>query len=388
MPDSAARGPDVGSSVPDTAARGRRPGLVGIGALVLALLGVGWLVLGFLTFHGGEGWGYDFLAYRDASVRLGETRSLYQAETLEGPYRPGPYGLYMYAPPLGVAMAPLTQLSPDAGVSLWFLLHVGALALACAVMPARPLIRLAAFGVAALSYGATRDIVLGNVSVLLLLPTAVAWRWLDRPIGSIAQAIAISIRPTLGILLVWQLLRRAWRPVAWTIGAGLVLILVTLPFVGIGGYLEYLTVLRNLSGVTGVFNNFDISSTLVLLGVDEQMASLALLAGYGVAIGAMLLSLRRDPEVGFMVTLTGSLLLSPLLWDHYLAMLVLPAAFLAQRGRAWALALPLLTWLPKETYPLILVAALWLPFLAQATETSTRRAALPRSDASPSGAPA
>jgi len=38
-----------------------------------------------------------------------------------------------------------------------------------------------------------------------------------------------------------------------------------------------------------------------------------------------------------VVTATASLLLSPLLWDHYLVMLVLPAAFLASRGQPWAL---------------------------------------------------
>ena len=41
-----------------------------------------------------------------------------------------------------------------------------------------------------------------------------------------------------------------------------------------------------------------------------------------------------------MVTIGATLLLAPLLWDHYLAALLLPAAFLAQRGRWWGLLLP------------------------------------------------
>ncbi len=176
--------------------------------------------------------------------------------------------------------------------------------------------------------------------MLLLLPLAAAWRWLDRPAGSIAQALAISVRPMLGILIIWQLLRRKWRAVLWTMAAGLVLILLTLPFVGLSGYLDYLTVLRNLSGVTGVEFNYDLSSVVVGLGLDESAAGLVLLAGYALAIIAIVLSLRRDRELGFIVTVSASLLLSPLLWDHYLAMLVLPAAFLANRGH-WALVLPL-----------------------------------------------
>jgi hypothetical protein len=330
----------------------------------LTVIGLMWVTAMFIAFPGAEGWGYDLRAYLDAAGRLATSGSLYQPETLDGPYRPGPYGLYMYAPPLGVAVAPMTAMVVDHATTLWFALHVTALALACALMPVRLGVRLAVFGVASLSFAVTRDLLLGNVSVLLLLPLAASWRWLDRPAGSVAQAVAMSIRPMLGVLLIWQLLRRQWRAVLWTIATGLVLILLTLPLVGVRGYIDYLTVLRNLTAVSGVEFNYDVSSTAMLLGVSDQIASLALLAGYALAVAAILLSLRRDREVGFMVTITASLLLSPLLWDHYLAMLVLPAAFLAERGRAWALLLPLATWLPPVTYPILLIIASFLPFLA------------------------
>ena len=122
---------------------------------------------------------------------------------------------------------------------------------------------------------------------------------------------------------------------------------------GIGGYSDYLTVLRNLSGVTDVARNLDLSSTALALGLGGQVAAGLQLCGYGVAVGAILLSLRRDREVGFIVTVGASLLLSPLIWDHYLAMLVLPAAMFADRGRPAAIALPLLSWLPSELLPFV-----------------------------------
>jgi hypothetical protein len=340
-----------------------------VAGVVLAVVGLLWILLGFMASYGGQAWGYDYLAYADAAERLADSGTLYQAETLDGPYRPGPYGLYMYAPPLGVAVTPLTSLPEPTAIAGWFVLHIAALALACALMPVRVGIRLATFGVAALSLAVTRDLMLGNVSVLLLLPLSAAWRWLDQPLGSIAQALAMSVRPTLCVLLIWQLLRRQWRALAWTVGAGVVLIVATLPFVGIAGYIDYLTVLRNLGGVSGVEFNYDPSSTMLALGASDALATVALLVGYAVAIGAMLLSLRRDREVGFMVAVSASLLLSPLLWDHYLAMLVLPAAFLAERGRAWALLLPLAAWLPPESYPVVVVVATLLPFLAREPRT-------------------
>ena len=73
-----------------------------------------------------------------------------------------------------------------------------------------------------------------------------AWCWLDRPAGSLLMAAAIAVRPSLGLFLIWQLLRRRWHAAIWTIGGGIALILLTLPFVGLQGYEDYLAVLRNL----------------------------------------------------------------------------------------------------------------------------------------------
>lgn len=339
---------------------------------ILAVAGFAWLIVAFGSLQGTKAWGYDYRAYHDAAVRLGETGTLYQPETLSGPYQPGPYGLYMYAPPLGIAVGAFVPMGPDGGTIAWSGIHVLALALACGVMPIGIAQRLATFGIAALTFAVIRDVALGNVSALLLLPLAIAWRWLDSPIGSMAQALAISVRPTLGVLLIWQLLRRKWRAAAWTVGAGVVLIALSLPLVGIGGYADYLTVLRNLSNVMGVERNVDLGSTALALGWGTDAATAALLAGYAVAITAILLSLRRDREVGFVVTASASLLLSPLLWDHYLSLLVLPAAFLAQRGRPWALGLPLLTWLPAELLPIVVLLAVGLPFLAHDAASADR----------------
>ncbi len=58
-------------------------------------------------------------------------------------------------------------------------------------------------------------------------------------------------------------------------------------------------------------------------------------------------SLRRDRELSYVVTVMGTLLLAPLLWDHYLTNLLVPAAFLAARGRPWAPGPAVVGWLPQ-----------------------------------------
>jgi hypothetical protein len=275
------------------------------------------------------------------------------------------YSYYMYAPPLAVGVLPFTTVSLQVATVAWFVIRVALLALACAVMPVRPTVKLLTFAVAAFSLPVLVDLSLGNVSLLVVVALAFAWRGLDRPMGSIATALAISVRPTLGVLLVWWAVRRRWKALLWALLAGLVLILATLPFTGVDAYVDYLTVLRNIDQVTGVPNNLDLASTMLRLNLDPLIATAALYGGYALAIGAMIMSLRHDRDLSFMVTISATLLLAPLLWDHYLASLLLPAAFLAQRGRTWGLALPLLGWLPAPLLPLVAVAGTIAPFLAE-----------------------
>jgi hypothetical protein len=138
----------------------------------------------------------------------------------------------------------------------------------------------------------------------------------------------------------------------------------SLPFVGLDPWLQYATVLRHVSNVMGVPRNLDLGSTALALGVIPEVSNVFLIGGYALAIVAILLGLRRDREIGYVVTLMATLLLSPLLWDHYLTNLIVPAALLASRGRRFAVLLPLLGWLPLAFLPLVTILGMLLPFLA------------------------
>ncbi len=334
-------------------------------ALWLAVLGAIFMVATMAILIGAPGWGYDFEAYYLAALRLARGDGIYQPWTLAEPFRPGPYGLYLYAPPLAVAVLPFTALSLPVATIVWVALRIVLLAVACWLMPVSATVRAGTSAAAAFSAATISDLHLGNVSVLVAILSVLVWRWLDRPAGAVALALCMSIRPTMGLVLVWTLLRRAWRPVIWTGVAGLLLIGATIPLVGEQGYRDFFLVLGHVSDVTGVPNNLDLGSTALRLGLGTTIASAALFCGYAVGIGAMLLSLKRDREVGYVVTIGATMLLAPLLWDHYLASLIVPAAFLAERGRTWGLALPLLTWVPPPFLPLLVVAATVLPLLAR-----------------------
>ena len=376
-PQDVPRTPDVATI--DRAQRRER--LLLFTAIVLAVLGLGLFALHMIRFMPSNAWGFDLEAYLDAARRLARGDlaagwSIYDQGSLEGPFRPGPYKLFLYSPPFAAAMLPFTAVSIDSATVAWYVGRLALFGVACAVMPVRPSIRCLTFAVAALTNPVIGDMNLGNVSVLVTSLLAITWRWLDRVTGCVALALAMTVRPVLGLVLVWSLLRRHWWPVLWTIVAGIVIVLLSLPFVGIGSYQDYVTVLRNVYDVTGQDNNRDVGSLVLRVGGGPLLASIALYAGFAVGVVAMLLSLRYDRQTGFMVTIGATLLLSPLLWDHYLTTLLLTGAFLAQRGRWWGLGLPLLAWATGPFTPLLALGATLLPFLSRQprdeTSTTTR----------------
>lgn len=352
-------------------------GLALAGLLVLSLAVWNW-------FGRSPAWAYDFRAYWEAALRLVATGTPYTAETLAGPFRlappfrTGPFELYMYSPVLAMLFVPLTALGETGAVIVWLALRVAVLGLTCALMPIQRRHRAALFGVALLSAPVLRDLELGNVSLLVTFLTVVMWRWLDRPVAGIALAVSLTVRPTMALIGVWWLLRGVWRPVAVTAAVGLVLVLASLIWLRPEVWLQYPTVLGNVRDLMGVPNNLDLGSAVLMIGGPPWLAQLALYSGYAIAAAAILLSLRRDRELSFVVTLMATLLLSPLLWDHYLTNLLIPAAFLASRSRWWGLCLPLLCWGPTLLVAFVpsakpfadallapmALAGLLLPFLA------------------------
>jgi hypothetical protein len=177
--------------------------------------------------------------------------------------------------------------------------------------------------------------------------------------------LSVLLRPTMAVIAGWWLLRRQLAAAIAAAATLVVSVLVTLPFVGLQGWFDFVTVLRNLSNVTGVPRNFDMASLALNLGAPPWFVTATLFAAYAIGGLAILLSLRRDREVGFVVSIGATLLLSPLLWNHYLTHIWIVSAFLAARGRWWGILLPLLTWLPQEMLGFTAVATTLLPFLAR-----------------------
>ena len=117
-------------------------------------------------------------------------------------------------------------------------------------------------------------------------------------------------------------------------------------------------------------HNFTPGAVAFQAGAPEAVASAIQLATVAFAIVAALVAIRvADDEASYLVAVVATQLVSPLLWDHYAVLLLLPVAWLLNRGQWWAALLPLATALPvlgivpAAVYPLEFVICLVAPIV-------------------------
>ncbi|MEX1173135.1 MAG: glycosyltransferase family 87 protein [Chloroflexota bacterium] len=325
-----------------------------LAAVIAAAVGAAVLVAAAVLFVNSRGFGYDFAAYHAAALRLLDGAPLYLPDTAAR-YAAGAYeGLYLYPPPLAIAMTPLALLPLDGATTAWMILRIGMLAAGCAILPVAPRVRLLTFAVACVSHAVLFDLNLGNVSLVTFVLATVAWRAMDTPLAAVAHAALVAIRAPFAVVFLGWTARGSGRAIAWTIIAGLVMIALTIPVVGVDGYLEYIAILRGLPDITTGPHNLSLRTTGSAAGLPADLAALLVPAGYlAGAIAIVFAARRRDADVSFVVTVLATLVIAPFIHPHYLVLLLLPTALLLDRGHAWALAIPLAGWLPGTMLPVI-----------------------------------
>jgi hypothetical protein len=348
-------------------------------------LGLVVMSLAIRTFVDSAGYGYDYLAYDTAARRIVDGVALYPPDTAAR-YAQGAYeGLYLYPPPMAIALAPLTLTSTETATLIWMLLRVVVLTAAISILPVSRATRALTFAAACVSFPVLFDLNIGNVSVVVLALAAVAWRTSGTAVAALAHALLIAIRFPFGIFFLEWFAQSRWRAIGMTIAAGLLLIALSLPIVGATTYVDYVTILRSLPDISTGPHNLSLKSTALELGLPAGLATASMLVGYAAGLGSIFYAgRRRDDDVGFVVTALATLLVSPFIHPHYLVLLLLPAALLMDRGRHWAVMLPLLGWLPDPALPLIAPAVIILVLvLGRADSKAATPAPRSKAQASP-----
>ena len=285
---------------------------------------------------------------------------------------------YVYLPFTGLAMAFLKPFTIPVASLIWFVLnHCFTLAAAwlmasgCLLSPSEKRWRPLLFGslvlVLALNFPLFRTLTAGQLNCVLLLCLAGAFNFFMRQRDLTAGAIlgfAAMYKLAPGLYLFHLALRRRWRAFGSMLVTCAALGLVSIAVVGLSVHLDFLPMLKQMSyghstweEHNAVFwkepTNQSINSLATHLLVSgngftdpwleleqrhanavTQVITLALIAAYVAAAwrrrrtDAKPQTQPRREAALFHATLMLALLIPSLMWDHYLLLVILPAAWL------------------------------------------------------------
>jgi hypothetical protein len=284
----------------------------------------------------------DFGIFRKAALAVVHGRSPYvhpSATTLAH------FDKFVYPPIAALVFAPFAALPTEAARVLMFLAGLAA------VVGALRLLRVEdwrCYGVAILSAPAINSLALGALTSFLLLGTALAWRYRDRPaVTAVATAFTAVLKLFLWPLAVWLLVTRRWRALLLCAVATVVLLLGGWAVIGFAGLREYPTLVHVLERFEGPVSY----STVALLGLTggaETALTLALSLAAVVAVWVAARG-RGGDRRALAVAILASLVASPLVWLHYLLLLYVPIALYRPRlSGLWFL--PLVLWVTPLTH--------------------------------------
>lgn len=334
-------------------AAGRLLPFVALGVLTLTLLAV--------LSHAGATFGYDLQAYIQAGRRLLDGRPLYDASADVA----GPFAIYLYPPPFALVAVPLALLPATVATWVWTGLLLVAFLSGVALFPVRESVRWSVVLLAALCWPLLYAIKLGQVEPLLILAFGAAWRWRDRPSRfGVAAAFGTALKLQPVLLLGWAAATRRW-PAAVVGAACLVAVAaVSTVVLGVGLWRDYGDLLVRVSAPVTTPHNFTPGAIAYQAGMSAEAAGLLQLLSTGIAVAVVGWGwLAAEHEASLMATVVATQLLSPLLWDHYAAVLLVPVAFLLERRKWWAALVPLACWLPAPAYPVLFWLCLVAPLI-------------------------
>jgi alpha-1,2-mannosyltransferase len=256
---------------------------------------------------------------------------------------------YAYPPLLAIALVPVTALPDDVRGSSTAGVVVSLALIGCVVgaLLALDVRDWRCYPVALLYPPTLENIEYGAIGPVLALLVALGWRYRDRvPAAAGAVGTAVVLKVFLWPLAIWLAATRRWRAVIGSIAVAALLALVSWAAIGFDGLADYPELLRRLSDVEAE-NSYSALAVLVALGLPETVARLAVLAAAAALLGLAWRAARasRDSDGdrrSLVLALAAGFVLTPILWLHYLVLLIVPIALARPRLSAlWFVPLAL-----------------------------------------------
>ncbi len=340
---------------------------VAVVALIAVVSGAVWSSVGAGTL------GFDFLSY-DLAVRRFFAGGVLYDQSFD---YTGAFGLFYYPPPFVLLAAPLAALDPSVAAWIWTGLLVVAFVVGVVLLPVDARTKWLILLLGAISWPLVYAIKLGQVGPILLVTFAVGWRWMERPwrLG-IATAIGTAIKIQPALVFGWAILTGRRRAVAAGLAVLGVLALLATLVAGPSSWFDQATLLARVSKPIDTPHNMTPGRVAFEAGLPYAAAWAVQVANWVlVAVVVLVATLRCSAVASYMAVIIATQLVSPILWDHYALLLLLPVAWLLSRGRRWAVLIPLATsvlfvgGIPPVVYPV----AFWITMVAVVREGWIRR---------------
>ena len=274
---------------------------------------------------------WDFRAFYDGGAQYLHLHTPYVAGSLA---QLTTQENYVYPLPFAALFAPISLIPYAAAATLFIVASAGFLFLALRILGVRD---WRIYVAVAIGMPTATAVGLGTISPLLAFLLALLWRFRERDkVAAPVLALLVLAKLFLWPVGLWLLLTRRFRPVlAAVIGSVAAVLLSSLPF-GSGVLTHYVSLLRSLSALEGP-TSFSLSSLGTALSGSSTIGTVAM-----VACGLLLLyamaraAMRHEDERVFRLSIVAALATSPIVWNHYLVLLVVPLALVQPRfSPAW-----------------------------------------------------
>lgn len=263
----------------------------------------------------------------------------------------------LYPPLLMLLAVPLTLLPWSVGLAVWTVFGMAAIVGALAALNVRD---PRCYVIALVSLPVVAGLQWGNATLLLVPLVALAWRWRDSWARSGALVgLAIASKLILWPLVIWLLATRRYRAACLAGGSTTAFIVVPWGVIGFDGLTAYPDVLRVAEKVYAT-HSFSVATVFAGLGFGSVQATLiALSVGVAVTSLAFVAGRAGADTVSIALAVFAATLGSPIVWQYYYALLLVPIAIVRPRfsGLWTALGLFYLArLLPRESLTLADVA--------------------------------
>ena len=234
----------------------------------------------------------------------------------------------VYPAPVLLAVVPFSLLPFWLAGVLFTLLSLGALVAGLRLLGVGD---WRCYGVALGCWPVVLGLRLGGLTPLILFGIAVAWRrraQVRAPAVAIAAIVAAKLFPW--TVCVWLLVTRRFRALGLMILLTALAVVAGWAVIGFKGMTDFPQMLSNLSSVSEAVSVSPVAA-LLALGLPASVATAMALAGTaGLLVVAWRVARQPDGERRALgLAVMAAMIASPIVWPHYLALVLVPIALMS-----------------------------------------------------------